>query len=199
MHNLKILFVNANNMSLESLVTSSFLTATDIEQLSKFKLEETKKEKACSFILKNKYVGDYHLNEFGKPISDNTYFNISHSKGVVVFVKDDYPIGIDVEQIRPLKEEMVDYISSQEEKAYIHDDVSFFEIWTNKESLTKCLGTGIKSRIKEIPALPINGKKGYNNKNFYSKTVVFQNCVISIVRNSEEPFEEEIIDVENDL
>lgn len=189
MNALKVIFVNTNTNSLESLLSSSFLTESNISELSRFKLEETKKEKAASFILKNKYVGEYHLNEYGKPISDNCYFNISHSKGAVVFIKDIVPIGIDIEKIRPIEDDLKSYISSKEEKEYITSDKAFLEIWTNKESLTKCLGTGIKNKINEIPALPIKGIKTYQNKTFYSQTIKYQDYVISITRENKEPFE----------
>lgn len=192
MMKLKVIFVNTNTITLESLLASKFLSSSNIEELEQYKVEQIKKEKACSFILKNKYIGDYYLNENGKPVSDHCYFNVSHSKGAVVLVKDSLPVGIDIEQIRPLRKEMIDYISSNKEKEYIKDDKTYYEIWTNKESIDKCLGTGIKSRLEEIPALPINGKKTYKEKDYFSKTIVFQNHVISVAREKDESFEIEI-------
>ena len=192
MNALKVIFVDTNTNSLESLLVSSFLFESDINELSRFKLEETKKEKAVSLILKNKYVGKYSLNEYGKPISEGCYFNISHSKGLVVFIKDIVPIGIDIEKIRPVEEDLKNYISSREEKEYINSDKAFYEIWTNKESLTKCLGTGIKEKIKDIPSIPINDKKIYKNKTYRSKTVTYKDAVISVTRENELPFEIEI-------
>ena len=97
-------------------MASSFLFTEDIVSLNKYKVEDVKKEKACSLILKNKFIGEYRYNEHGKPISDNIYFNISHSKGVVVFTQNELPIGIDIELIRPTNEDLVNYISSKEEK-----------------------------------------------------------------------------------
>ena len=187
--NFNVIFVDTNTHSLESLLSSCFLSERNLNELSRFKLEETKKEKAASLILKNKYVGEYQVNEFGKPISEKCYFNISHCKGVVVFVKDDFPIGIDIEIIRHIEDDLRDYISSKEEKVFIQDDEQFFKIWTNKESLTKCLGTGIKNKISEIPALPITGIKTYQNKTLYSRTIKYQDYVLSITRDNKEPFE----------
>ena len=194
MLNIKVIFIDTNDISLETLLSSSYLSKKDLESLEKYKIEETKKEKACSLILKNKYIKDYHLNEFGKPISDNSFFNISHSKGMVVFTQDSLPIGIDIEKIRPATDELKDYISSIEEKEYITDEKSFFEIWTNKESLTKAIGTGIKSSIKEIPSLPINGVKQYKGKSYYSKTIQYNNYVICVTRELDKPFDLVIVD-----
>lgn len=185
---LTLLFVDTNTKSLESLLLSSFLSDENIKELSRYKLEETKKEKAVSMILKNKYVGEYSLNEFGKPISKNCYFNISHSKGYVVFIKDIVPIGIDIEKIRPVEEDLINYISSSEEKKYITSDLKFYEIWTNKESLTKCLGTGIKVKIKDIPSHPLNDTKIYKGKNYRSVTIKYLDSVITVTRELIEPF-----------
>ncbi len=192
MLNIKIKFVDTNIIPDEKLFCSSFLSDSDLLNLSRFKIEETKKEKACSQIFKNKYIGEYNVNEFGKPVSENIYFNISHSKGAVVFVKDNLPIGIDIEKIRPVEDNLIDYISSFKEKGYIKNDINFFEVWTSKESLTKAIGTGIKGKIKDIPALPLTGFKEYENKRFYGKIIQYKDHVISISRESEEPFNVEI-------
>lgn len=186
---LNLLFVDSNKLSLEDLLSSSFLSEENIMELSRYKLEETKKEKAVSLILKNKYIGEYSLNENGKPISKDCYFNISHSKGYVVFIKDDVPIGVDIEKIRPVEDDLKEYISSKEEKEYIKDEKSFYEIWTNKESLTKCIGTGIKEKIKDIPSIPINDVKSYKNKKYRSKTIKYLDSVICVTRENESPFE----------
>ena len=192
MLNIKVKFYDTNITTLENILSSSFLFDKDLSYLTRFKVEETKKEKASSLIFKNKYVGEYHLNEFGKPLSEDINFNISHSKGVVVFVKDKIPIGIDIEKIRPVENSLVEYISSNEEREYIKSDINFYEIWTNKESLTKAIGTGIKTKIKVIPGLPINGKKTYQEKYFYSKTIKYKDYIISVTRENNEPFEIEI-------
>ena len=189
MNILNVIFVNTNNVSIENLLSSSFLSDNDLLLIDKYKIEEAKKEKAYSQIFKNRFVGSYQINEHGKPISDHCYFNISHCKGVVVFIKDVVPIGIDIEKIKPVDKALIDYISSKEEKEYIKNEVNFYEIWTNKESLTKCIGTGIKERIKEIPGIPINGLKEYKNKKYFSKTIKFKDYIISITRESDEPFD----------
>lgn len=195
MNKQEVIFVDTNSISLETLLASSFLSDSDINSLARFKVEEVKKEKACSFIFKNRFVGEYRVNEFGKPISDSCYFNISHSKGVVVFVKDDLPIGVDIEKIRQVENNLIDYISSVDEKEYIKNKTNFFEIWTNKESLTKNIGTGIRDKIKEIPGLPINAKKKYKGKLFYSKTIVYKGFVITVTKEKDEPFEIEIKEI----
>ena len=194
MNHLSIIFVNTNTLSLDSLLSSSFLSDDNLFEINRYKVEESKKEKACSFILKNKYVKEYSINEFGKPISDKCFFNVSHSHGVVVFVKSDTPIGIDIEKIRPAKEDLIDYISSKEEKEYIKDDKTFFEVWTNKEAIVKSIGTGIKERISEIPSLPINSIRRYKDKTFYNKTIRYLDYVVTVSKEGETPIELEIVE-----
>ena len=184
---------NSNDALLDDLLASKYISELETMSFDKYKNLETKKEKVVSSIFKNKYIGTYHLNEFGKPVSDSKFFNISHSHGLVAFVMDDYPIGVDIERIRPAKEDLIEYISSEDEKKYIHDDESFFEIWTNKEALVKCIGTGIKVKPRDIVGLPINGPRTYNGVTFYNKTVKYLDSVITVSRQINEDFDIEVI------
>ena len=160
-----------------------------------YKDEKTKKEKIASAILKNKYVGEYHLNEFGKPISDNFYFNVSHSDYLVALIVDSSPIGIDVERIRAIDSKLKKYISNDKEKEYIHDDESFFEIWTNKEALVKCVGTGIKTKPNNIPGLPLNDKRDYKGNIYLNKTIRYLDYVITTSRLGNDDYSLEISEV----
>ena len=132
---------------------------------------------------------DTALRHGARGLFKSCFFNISHSKGYVVFIKDDVPIGVDIEKIRQVEDDLINYISSSEEKKYITSDLKFYEIWTNKESLTKCLGTGIKEKIKDIPSLPLNDTKIYKEKTYRSITIKYLDSVITVTRESIEPFE----------
>ena len=143
--------------------------------------------------MKNKYIKDYYLNEFGKPLSKDICFNISHSQGVVIFAMYEFDVGVDIEKIRTSQDDVRRYISNDEEYAYIKDDKSFYEIWTSKESLVKALGIGIKDNIKDIPALPINGVKQYKNQEFISRNVEFEDFVISVTTVRKGDFEIKVL------
>ena len=162
---------------------SKYLSELEKISFEKYQNENVKKEKIVSAILKNKYIGDYHLNEYGKPISNNKYFNISHSGGYIALAIDQVPVGIDIENIRNAEEDLRNYISNDEEKKYIHDDESFFEVWTNKEALVKANGNGINQKIKTIQSLPLNAIRNYDNK-----TIKYQNLVITVSRASSDDF-----------
>lgn len=190
---LKIYLLDCRDILLDTLLNSKYISPLEKLSFDKYKDEKTKKEKIASAFLKNKYVGEYHLNENGKPISDHIFFNVSHSECLVALVLDSTPIGIDIEKIRPVDAKLSDYVTDVEEKKYVHDDESFFEIWTNKEALTKCVGTGIKGKVNTIPGLPINNYRQYMGKNYYNKTVKYLDYIITISRESKQDFSIEII------
>lgn len=191
--NVKIHIYDSIGISTECLLNNKCFSYGEKHTFDKYKHIETKNEKIVSEIFKRKYIGDYHLNEFGKPISDNCYFNISHSYGVVVFVMDTVPVGIDIEKIRDAEDDLVNYISNEKEKAYIRDGESFYEVWTNKEALVKAYGTGIKRKPNEIIGLPINGIRYFEGKTFYNKTIKYDDYVITVSREDDKDFELEII------
>lgn len=93
-------------------------------------------------------------NNYGKPFAEGlaVEFNVSHSGDMVVCAVSDRPVGIDVEQIRPMRDSVAKRICSQEELEYLSDSSvgeeeqlnRFFEIWTAKEAYCKCVGTGIQ-------------------------------------------------------
>lgn len=189
----KIYLLDIHNILLDVLLNSGYISPLEKLSFEKYKNEQVKIEKIASAYLKNKYIGEYHLNKFGKPISDIKTFNISHSHGLVVLVIDTLPIGVDIEKIRPVEKDLINYISSDKEKDYIKNEENFFEVWTNKEALTKAYGSGINEKVRDIPALPINNVRTYKEKVYYNKTIKYQDYIITVSRESDEDFSLEII------
>ena len=188
MDKVEVVFINIDDI-LDDFSNLSFLRDEDYEYLKKFKPLETKKEHAASMYLKRKYVGDFYLNEKGKPLSKNAFFNISHSHGLVVMAIAKHHVGIDIELIKKAEENLIKFISSPNELEYIKSDKNFFEVWTAKEGLVKAYGNGIYQDIKTIPALPLNGEKEYFCKDFYSKTLEFNNYMLNVTINNNDDFE----------
>ena len=189
----KIHLINCEDISLDNLLNSQYISPTEKMSFDNYKNGEVRKEKIVSTYLKNKYIGEYHLNEFGKPISDNIYFNISHSHYLVGLVIDDVPVGIDIEKIRPVDKKLSDYVTDEKEKAYVHDDQSFYEIWTNKEALVKCVGIGIKVKMNTVPGLPLNNTREYQGNVYFNKTIKCGKFIITISRQKDEDFTPEIV------
>ena len=185
---IKIYLYRYEDIPLDILLSSKYISPLERISFDKYSNEAVKKEKIASSILKNKYIGDYYLSETGKPLSNDKYFNISHSHGYIALVIDSVPVGIDIEKMRKVDEGLINYISNEEEKQYIHDEESFFEIWTNKESLVKANGFGIKQKVNTIPGLPINGLKSFHDKTYNSRTIKYDELIITVTRENSDDF-----------
>lgn len=188
MLNINVIYIDTNKYSFDVFLNSMYLKDIDIDSLKHYKNEISKKEQAASLLLKRKYVPDYYIDINGKPMSKKAYFNISHSHGLVVLVLDQHSIGVDIEKIKEVEQKTIDFISSEQEKKYIKNIKNFYEVWTNKESLVKAKGLGMRKDIKLIPSLPINGKKTYDDELYYSKTIDFNDYILCVTRTIDEPF-----------
>ena len=88
-------------------------------------------------------------NKLKKPyLESGSFFNVSHTKDIVVFAKSDNKIGIDIETINEKNKNILDYAFNDNEKEYVlngNDNFSFIErltkLWTIKESLFKASGS----------------------------------------------------------
>ena len=100
----------------------------------------------------------FAIGEHRKPyaVDLDVEFNISHSGDMVVCAVDDYPVGIDIEQIRPIDLSVAKHVCTEDELTYLFghrptedafvytEDMEiltrFFELWTKKEAYGKCIG-----------------------------------------------------------
>lgn len=140
-------------------------------RVDRFRFVDDKKRTVAGEMLARKAIAEwcdiapesitFGIKEHGKPYAKDlaVEFNISHSGDMVVCAVDDKPIGIDIEQIRPIDLSVAKRICTNEELLYlfgrtpIEQDfvyttdtetlTRFFELWTAKEAYGKCLGTGI--------------------------------------------------------
>lgn len=104
----------------------------------------------------------------GKPyLSGNpVYFSVSHSGTMVACVCSDSPVGIDVEQIRPVLTSAQERICTTEEWEYLRNaddeaerNLRFFYLWTRKEAVFKADGI-LPRRDQETNVL--TPKHGWN-------------------------------------
>ena len=109
-----------------------------------------------------------HRAESGRPYLSGTdlFVSIAHSGDKVACAVSENPVGIDIERIRPIKRQLVDYVCVEEEARYVlgqsretllqdGDTLQrFFEVWTAKEAYFKKLGTGITD-LKSVNILPM--------------------------------------------
>lgn len=131
-----------------------FLPENRREKFEKLKKKRDKENCVISYLLLRKALQDFGINDFeikvgenGKPFlknSENIFFNISHTDGGVAVVADKNPVGIDVQDILPVREGVIERCFSENEKERISKSNSpekeFTRLWTLKESAVKCNG-----------------------------------------------------------
>ena len=187
---IKVYLINTNKIDIDNLLNSPFISEEDKMSFLNFTNETIRKEKVASQYLKRRFVGDYYIDKHGKPLSNNVFFNISHSHGVVVIaINDEYPIGVDIEKARKADQKLINYVCNQTELEYIKTELDFYKIWTTKEALLKAIGTGINTKMKDVPGLFLYQKQEYLNKTFISKTTIFEDYVITLVLETKKDIE----------
>lgn len=76
------------------------------------------------------------------------HFNLSHSGLWAVCAVADTPVGVDIEQVRPVSLKLSRKFSPQEQQAIFQAPPQvqlplFFDLWVQKEAFTKCTGQGL--------------------------------------------------------
>ena len=95
-------------------------------------------------------------NSLGQPVMlDNPGMkcSISHSNTIGVGVVAEFQVGIDIEKIRSHNDELLEYISSKEERRIMQQsDPSTLvtSIWVLKEAVAKAVGYGIDYDVSDI-------------------------------------------------
>lgn len=95
----------------------------------------------------------------GKPVFSrypDHCFNLSHSGGMALCALSDRPVGVDIEIVRPRSTEFPAYVFKGEEyeryMALGGDWEAFYALWTEKESILKYTGEGLRAwRRAELP------------------------------------------------
>ena len=90
---------------------------------------------------------------------------------------DQQPVGIDIESIREYKDSLARYTMNDEELQRIasaeRPDVEFTRLWTLKEAVLKCRGTGINNDIKNVLTGHENTETTVNLERGYVYSVAF--------------------------
>lgn len=105
-------------------------------------------------------------NEHGKPFVKNrtdAYFNISHTGRYVACGVGDAPVGVDVEEIKPVDLKIAERFFNMNEYNYLLAQSEalrterFFELWTMKESYIKLQGAGLSIPLNSFNVLDESG------------------------------------------
>lgn len=148
-------FDNYDGVSAEDL--AELLPSQRREKFQKLKKKRDRENCAISYLLLKKALRNYGIDSFhiavgenGKPYlsgCDEVFFNISHSDSGVAVIVDKAPVGIDIQDIVPVRDGIIERCFYQEEKGKIYSspvpEREFTRLWTLKESAVKCNGETI--------------------------------------------------------
>ena len=97
--------------------------------------------------------------EFGKPSlaeRPDIHYNLSHAKGIAACMLSDYECGIDCENVRAFRPNVMRRVFSENEKKMVEEapeserDILFFRLWTLKEAYVKTIGIGISYPMETV-------------------------------------------------
>lgn len=155
-----VYILNANNLSTDLSLYDN-IDKNRLEKIKKSSNNLFKKEQLGSSLLLNDILENYFFmdttkveyiyNEFGKPyIKDsNLYFSLSHSNGVIALAVSKEEIGLDIELIKDVKDNLALKVMNEAEYNIYkglskNDKISYFyEVWTSKEAYVKKLGSAL--------------------------------------------------------
>lgn len=96
--------------------------------------------------------------DLGKPSlaeHPEVHYNLSHANGIAACIVSDRECGIDCEQVREYRPNVLKRAFSERERQLIEDtppeqrDLMFFRLWTLKEAYVKAIGVGISYPLAE--------------------------------------------------
>lgn len=123
---------------------------------------------------------------YGKPFVENVpqfHFNISHSGTWVVCAVDSQPVGIDIEEIKPINTEIARLVFSDHEKATLEAKTGdeqlhyFYNLWTLKESYVKAVGLGLSLPLRSFSFQLQNGGVAHIEPLHLQDTYSFQRII----------------------
>ena len=122
-------------------------------------------------------------NEHGKPFFENSniHFNISHTEGAVACAVQNVPVGVDIQKKAEKFEAVMRRACTEEEKKSVMsaDDpqMEFTTLCTLKESILKCIGTGIAGQMKNYDFSENKTENGkYKLISLYDDDIVLSAC-----------------------
>lgn len=193
------IYDNINNYTNNNFIEMfNTLNTKEQEKINKLiNIQDKKLSILSKYLLKNilsqKYNLDYnniYYNEFNKPLINGIHFNISHSNDYIAICFSKNKIGIDIEKIRKIDLNIINYFCTTEEKKYILNSndkyKSILEIFCLKEAYFKMKGTNL-SDIKKIN-FNIKNKISSSDNNINIKiNYDIPNYIITIIEEIGEP------------
>jgi 4'-phosphopantetheinyl transferase len=125
----------------------------------------------------------FHANGFGKPelhqseSSSSLHFSLSHCRSIgVLAVSNGRPVGVDVEEVRPIEPEVADMHFSASEREHLNRlqgdawRLGFYRCWTRKEAILKAEGVGLSRPLDsfDVSLLPDEAAKLLGTRSQFS-------------------------------
>lgn len=178
----------------------ALLTPERAEKARRFKFPDDQRRSAAAGLLLQAMLPGVEIgvNEFGKPTAANGRgFNLTHSGSYAAIALADCEVGVDLERLRPvnaLRTGRIVFCDEEMELLRGANDRSgcFFDLWTKKEALLKCMGKGFHRSAKSVN---VSGDRfTEDGVTYYFKTHRFSDYTLSVcaVRNDFARFTERI-------
>ena len=192
---MKLYLANIHDITPEHI---SLISPQRAAKAIRYKLPADKKRCIAGGLLLRRFLGDseIYIDEFGKPRTESgVCFNLSHSGDWVLLAVSDREVGCDIEQLHQtdaLRLGKVVYTDAEMDVLRKSRDRlgTFFEFWTKKEALLKCMGKGFHRAAKTVD---VRADRFCEDGHIYDmKTRAFADYTVSVcVRDGEADLETE--------
>ena len=189
----KVYILDVDAVKSNSAAVLSALSDGQIAEIEKFKDEREKLLRIAGAYLINTYTpkAPLRFGKYGKPLKDGAFFNLSHSGDLAALAVAETEIGVDVEKIKPINAKTLNSVLSETERLSVSSDEDFFKVWTAKESLLKCVGSGLIRRLTDVPSTP-DGEINYLGEKYFSRSLSVKGHIFCVTLKTAEPFELEV-------
>jgi len=164
-------------------MVASFLSKQRREKINRLPSLQAKKVSTASYLLLRLALKEnYNINEAvefdfienGKPVLTRypeINFNLSHTNNTSACVISDQKIGVDIQQIKAIKDNVAKRVLTGDEYKEFKENSDpedfFCKIWAIKESYLKLTGQGIAAEFRDITANTINNKTVIKRPDYY--------------------------------
>lgn len=178
---------------------AALLSPERLEKARRYRMRADYERSVAAGVLLRYALGDRQItrNAFGKPVCEGACFNLSHSGDYVILALDSVDVGCDIEKMRLLDAlRMGKYVYCEREMELLRGSADrlgcFFELWTKKEALLKCIGKGFHREAKSVD---VSGAVFHEDGDAYAlRTYRFADYTVAVCAKNKSP-EAELIRV----
>lgn len=135
-----------------------YISPQRLQKTLRYRMPDDQKRCIAGSVLLRYFLGDTAIldNGFGKPVAENgVCFNLSHSGGWVLLAVDDRDVGCDIESVCFVDAARMGKIVFTGRECRMVETAPdktgvFFDLWTKKEALLKCMGKGFHRNAKSV-------------------------------------------------